>query len=104
MVTRAINTSWISGGKYIEKLENSFSNYFKTKYAFLVSNGTAALHCSLLSLELKKEDEIIVPGYGYIAANISKLMNLKIKFADVDLNSFCVSLINIKKQITKKTR
>ena len=38
------------------------------------------------------------------AANISKLMNLKIKFADVDLNSFCVSLINIKKQITKKRR
>ena len=37
------------------------------------------------------------------AANISKLMNLKIKFADVDL-TFCVSLINIKKQITKKTR
>ena len=105
LVTRAINTSWISGGKYIEKLENSFSNYFKTKYAFLVSNGTAALHCSLLSLELKKEDEIIVPGYGYMAAaNISKLMNLKIKFADVDLNSFCVSLINIKKQITKKTK
>ena len=105
LVVRAINTSWISGGEYIEKLENSLSNYFKTKYAFLVSNGTAALHCSLLSLELKKGDEIIVPGYGYMAAaNISKLMNLKIKFADVDLNSFCVSLSNIKKQVTKKTK
>ena len=105
LVTKAINTSWISGGKYIDLLELEFKKFLKVKHAFLVSNGTAAIHCAFLSLNLKVNDEIIVPGYGYMAAaNIAKLMNIKIKFADVDRDTFCVSLDNIKKLKTKNTR
>ena len=105
LVTRAINSSWISGGKYIDLLELKFQRFLKVKHAFLVSNGTAAIHCAFLSLNLKSEDEIIVPGYGYMAAaNIARLMNVNVKFADVDRDTFCISLDYIKKLKTKKTR
>ena len=105
LVSKAIDSTWISGGKYIDLLEQSFKKFFKKKYAFLVSNGTAALHCSFLSLNLKSKDEIIVPGYGYMAApNIAKLMNLNVKFADVDKDTFCITLNAITKVKTNKTK
>jgi len=104
-VAQAINSTWISGGKYIDLLEREFKKFLKVKYALLVNNGTTAIHCALLSLKLKFDDEIIVPGYGYMAAaNIARSMNMNIKFADVDKNTFCVSLENIKKKKTRKTK
>ena len=104
-VSQALKSSWISGGKYIFKFENYIKNKFKTKNAFLVSNGTTAIHAAFLSINLKYGDEIVVPGYGYMAAaNIGNLMGLHVKFSDVDKETFCVSLQSIKKAITKKTR
>ena len=104
LVNKAINSTWISGGEYIQKLEEQFRSFFTVKYAYLVSNGTAAIHATFLALNFKSNDEIIVPGFGYMAAaNIAKLMNMKVKFADVDRDTFCVTLNNIKKLTSKKT-
>jgi len=96
-LNKVINSSWISGGEYISKLENSVKNKFNSRYAFAVSNGTAALHLAFLAINLKINDEIIVPGFGYMAAaNIAKLMNLKVKFSDVNKNTFCIDLDSLK--------
>ena len=104
-VKKAIDTTWISGGKYIQIFENKLSKYLKKKYSFLVSNGTAALHLAFLALDLKKNDEIIIPGFGYMAAaNLAKLMNLKIKFSDIDKETFVTNLESLKKKISKKTK
>ena len=74
----AIKSSWISGGPYILKLEQIIKKKLKSNYAFAVNNGTSAIHLAFLAAGLKPGDEIIVPGYGYMAAaNIAKLMNLK---------------------------
>ena len=37
-------------------------------------------------------------------ANIAKLIGLKVKFCDVDINSYCLSLNKIKKIVSKKTK
>ena len=104
-VTQALRSSWISGGKYIVKFENYIKKKFKTKNAFLVSNGTAAVHAAFLSVNLKYGDEIVAPGYGYMAAaNIGNLMGLNVKFSDVDKETFCSDLKSIKKVITKETK
>ena len=104
-VTQALRSSWISGGKYIVKFENYIKKKFKTKNAFLVSNGTAAVHAAFLSVNLKYGDEIIAPGYGYMAAaNIGNLMGLNVKFSDVDKETFCSDLKSIKKSLRKKQK
>jgi len=104
-LNRAFKSNWISGGQYINKFENKLKKFLKTKNVLVTSSGTAAIHLAYLALGLKKGDEIIVPGYGYLAAaNIAKLLNLKIVFADVDPNTFCITENNIKKVISKKTR
>ena len=42
----AFLSTWISStGKYVNKFEESFSNYCGMRYGIAVSNGTAALHC-----------------------------------------------------------
>ena len=95
-LNRAFKSNWISGGQYINKLENILKKILKAKNVLVTSSGTAAIHLAYLAIGLKKGNEIIVPGYGYLAAaNMAKLLNLRIVFADVDPNSFCVTEKNI---------
>ncbi len=101
----ALKSTWISDGKFLTKLEKNFSNYLRVRESIAVSNGTAAIHLIYLAMDLKKGDEIIVPGFGYMAAaNLAIQMGLKPIFADVDLDTFCVTAENIKKKISKKTK
>jgi perosamine synthetase len=102
---KALKSSWISGGPYVLELEKLFKKKFNSKHAFAVSNGTSAIHLALLAADLKAGDEIVVPGYGYMAAaNIANLMNLKVIFSDVNKYTFCLDLENLEKVISKKTK
>ena len=101
----AFKSNWVSSGKYLKQFEKKLKNFLNVKYAVATSSGTAAIHLAYLSTGLKRGDEIIVPGFGYLAgANIGKLLGLKIKFSDVDPNTYCVREKDIKKVISKKTK
>ena len=39
-LNKAINSTWISGGDFVEKFENEISKSLHTKYVACVSNGT----------------------------------------------------------------
>ena len=104
-VRQALKSTWISDGSFIRNFEKKFSNYINSNFAISVSNGTTAIHLAYLALGLKRGDEIIIPGFGYLAAaNIALQMGIKPVFADVDLKTFCVNEVNIKKKITSKTK
>ena len=63
------------------------------------------MHLVYLAMGLKRGDEIIVPGFGYMAAaNIALQMGIKPVFADVDPETFCVTAENIMKKINSKTK
>ena len=53
--------------KTTQKFEKKFSQFIKIKYSLSVVNGTTALHLALLSLDIKKNDEVIVPTTTFIA-------------------------------------
>ena len=102
---QALKSTWISDGSFIKKFETKFSSYLKTKDSITVNNGTAAIHLIFLTMGLKQGDEIIIPGFGYMAAaNIAIQMGIKPIFADVDLDTFCITAENIKKKLSKKTK
>jgi perosamine synthetase len=104
-VQDALNSSWISSGEYLNKLEDSFAKLFDKKHVLLTSSGTTALHLTYLSLGLKEGDEIIIPGFAFLtAANIALQMKLKPVFAEVDPQTWCLSVSSIKKNITAKTK
>ena len=104
-LNKAFDSTWVSGGEYVEKFEKEFCKYIKSDFAISVNNGTSAIHLAYLALGLKEGDEIIIPSFGYLAAaNLALLMNLKPVFVDVDLETFCIDMNSIKKKITKKTK
>jgi len=51
----------------VSKLEHEFAAYIGTKYALAVSSGTAALQVALGALGVGPGDEVLIPGYFWVA-------------------------------------
>ena len=92
-------------GPYGKKFEKEFSKFIGNKYSIAVCNGTAALEAAIKSLSLPKKSEILVPARSFFAS-ASCIVNTGYKpvFLDVDLLTQNISLKEIKKKITRKTR
>lgn len=104
-VVDALNSTWISGGAYIDKLENEFKKILGKKHAFAVSNGTTAIHLAYLGLGIEAGDEIIVPGFCFLAAaNVALLIGAKPIFVEVDEGTWCMDVNDLKKKINSKTK
>jgi len=92
-------------GTETKNFEKEFAKLISAKYAIALANGSLALSCAYLALNLKKGDEIITTPRTFIATSSSALLlGLKPVFADVDLNSGCITAETIEPLITEKTR
>ena len=84
-VKKSLKYKTLTQGPLVNKLENNFKRYLNSKYALVCSSGTAALHLSLLSIGLKKNDIIIMPSINFIAIyNLSISLGAKVILVDVD--------------------
>nr|WP_305081270.1 DegT/DnrJ/EryC1/StrS family aminotransferase [Oceanotoga teriensis] len=63
----ALDSGWYILGKKVEEFENNFSNFLGSKYCIGVNSGLDALILAIRSLDIGKEDEVIVPANTYIA-------------------------------------
>jgi hypothetical protein len=71
----ALRSTWISGGPYVERLEADFARYTDARHVLAVANGTAALHLAYLAAGIGVGDEIIVPGFAFMAAaNMARMV------------------------------
>jgi len=66
-----MDSKWYILGKQLEKFENSFAQYLQVEHAIGVGSGLDALNISLTALELKQDDEVILPSYTFIATLLS---------------------------------
>jgi perosamine synthetase len=105
-VNEAVESTWISSlGKFIDQFEKEFADFSDTKYAVAVSNGTAAIHLSLVAMGVKSGDEVIVPDLSFIAtANAVLHANAKPVFVDIDPYNLCMDPAKIEAAITDKTK
>ena len=93
-----------TGGEVIS-FEKEFADYIGAKYAIALANGSVALDLALISLDIKKGDEIIVTPRTFIASVSCIVLRGAIPvFVDVDSESQNIALENIKKAVTKKTK
>ena len=58
-VTEALKGDYLTQGPTILAFEQAFAQYIGCKYAVAVSNGTAALHLSVLALGVSEGDKVI---------------------------------------------
>ena len=105
-VTDAVQSGWVSSkGAYIDRLEEIFAAYCGTQYALTTSSGTAALHLALLSCGIQPGDEVIVPDLTFIAtANAVTYTGALPVFVDVERETLCIDIEQVKQAITAKTK
>lgn len=105
-VNDCIDTTWISSnGEYINKFENKFKEYIKSKNALACCNGTVALHLPLIALGLQPGDEVLVPSFTYIAtANAVRYCGATPVFVDCLEDTWNIDPVDAEKKITKKTK
>lgn len=84
--------------------EKEFAKYIGTRNAVAVNGGTGALITSLAALGIGPGDEVIVPGYTFIAS-ISSIIYAKAIpiLAEID-ESLNIDPKDIRKKITKRTK
>ncbi len=92
-------------GKSVKNLENKLSKLTNIKYVASVGSGTDALLLSLLCLNLKKNDQIIIPSFSWLSVlEVVLMLGLKPIYAETDLETFNQDLKSVKKLINKKTK
>ncbi|MDC1176453.1 aminotransferase class I/II-fold pyridoxal phosphate-dependent enzyme [Candidatus Pelagibacter sp.] len=89
----------------VSKFERKISNYFSKKFALMVNSGSSALMLAIRVLNLKKGDEVILPCLNFGTA-VSSLMHYGLTpiFADIDIDTLQINIIDLEKKISKKTK
>lgn len=91
-------------GKIGMEFEEKFADWVGAKMAISCTNGTAALHIALASLNIGPGDEVIVPSYSFIASSFSVVQAGAIPvFADVT-DDHTIDPDAIEKLITERTK
>lgn len=104
-VVDALDSTWISGGKYVERLERELPEILGARHGVAVSNGTTALHLAFLACGIGPGDEVIVPGYSFVAvANMVMAVGATPVFADVDADTWLLDPGTVEVLITGKTK
>lgn len=92
-------------GKHVKSLEENLSKFLGVRDVIGVSSGTDALLISLMALDIKSGDEVIVPSFTFYAtASSVARLGAKPVFADIDLESYNILPEEIEKKVTKHTK
>lgn len=92
-------------GEQVARFEKALSSFIGVKSGVAVSSGTAALHLSLIALGAGKGDEVIIPSYVCSALlNAVLYVGAVPVLADIDRVTFNISVDDLKKKITKRTK
>lgn len=98
------NTSFILG-EAVARFEQHIAEYSKAKYAIGVSNGSDAISLSLLALGIKPGDGVICPSFTYYAtAGAAAGIGAHPVFADIDKDTYNISIESVEKVLTKKNK
>ena len=107
IVIDALRNGWYGSKayEYVEKFEYEFASYHNRKFALMTTNCTSAIHLALLSINVNKEDEVIVPDCTWIGSSSAiKYIGAETKFADIDRDNWCISAETLEARISNKTK
>ncbi|RJQ32859.1 MAG: aminotransferase class I/II-fold pyridoxal phosphate-dependent enzyme [Actinobacteria bacterium] len=91
--------------KIVKKFENTFARWNGSKYAFAFIQGRVALSAAIYALQIKPEDEVIIPAYTCISVmNSLAFDKINIVYCDIELDTFGLDVNRLKEKITNKTK
>lgn len=93
------------GGPQVKGFQESLEQYLGAKHVIPCANGTDALQIAMMALGLKPGDEVITASFTYVAtAEVIALLGLTPVLVDVDAETFCLNLDQVKGAITPATK
>lgn len=101
----ALTSAARDGGKRVQDFESSLREFLNVKHAISVNSGTAALHAALLALDIKTNDEVLLPSFTFVAtANAVVASGAKPVFVDINTKDYTIDLQDLKKKISRKSK
>ena len=103
-VKRVIDSKWIGSGPVTENFERKFKNYKNAKIGVSLNSCTAAMHLSLLALNIAPGDEVITTPLTFCSTiNSILLVGAVPILADIKPDTLNIDEEKIINKITKKT-
>lgn len=99
-----LNSGWVGLGPKTKLFEEKFAEFIGTRYAVALNSATAALHLSLLCLEVKGSEVISIP-LTFISVNHAILYSGAAPvFCDVEPDTMNIDASKIEPLITPRTK
>lgn len=96
---------YASGGFFNTKVNSFFKEQYNFNNTYLTTSCTSGIQLCSMALNLKKDDEIIIPSYTFPSTPTPFLMyGCKVVFADCNPDYPIIGLAEIKRLITPKTK
>ncbi|HLK28168.1 MAG TPA: LegC family aminotransferase [Puia sp.] len=100
-----LDTNWVSSvGSYVSQFEKISAEFCGVKYAVATSNGTSAIHVSLLLAGVNAGDLVIAPNITFVAPlNAIKYIHADPLLIDVDAHTWQMDLNLLEKFLQEET-
>ena len=104
-LNQCIESTFVSSvGKFVDKFEKKIAKYTGAKYAVATTNGTSALHISLILAGVDQDDEVITQPLNFVAScNAISYCRAKPIFIDVDIDTMGLSPFALKSFLENST-
>jgi perosamine synthetase len=95
----------VLGGEYVRRFEGAFAQKHGAAYAVCMNSATSCLTAGLIASGVQPGDEVVTTPFSFTAtATAVALMGAKVKFADVDPQTYCMDISSLKAAVTEKTK
>lgn len=104
-VAEVITSAAFINGPQVTRFATHLADYLEVPYVIPCANGTDALQIALMALGLQPGDEVIVPGFTYVApAEVIGLLGLVPIAVDVDPESFNMQPQDLEQAYSRRTK
>lgn len=103
-VLRVLESGQLTQGAEVADFEQEFAAYHTIQHGVAVNNGTTALIAMLMAHGIGVGNEVIIPSFSFFAtASAVSCVGATPIFADIDLETYCLSPEAAEAMITPRT-
>ena len=104
-IQKVIDQTAFVNGPAVKEFQADLECYLDVKHVIPCANGTDALQCAMMALDLRPGDEVITTSFTFIAtAEVIALLGLTPVVVDIFPDTFCINPEAIERAITPRTK
>lgn len=104
-IRSVLESGQLTQGPMVEAFEKMVAERTASSHAIAVTSATTALHLSLAALDIGPGDEVLVADFTFPAtANVVVQQGATPVLVDIDLDTFAMSVNDLERKVTGRTR